>query len=394
MFNVNNQITFELTNRCNARCPLCPRTGKLEGGISLTVANPGFMDISIEMIEKLCQGPSSDFSYCGNFGDPIAHPKAMDIFKLVESNGIRQHINTNGSMQKTAWWTKLGAIKKLKVTFALDGLEDTHSIYRINTSFNKILANAKAYMDNGGKAIWMFIVFEHNQHQVEEARVMSEKLGFHRFIVKLSSRELKMADHKLANGITGAIDLTTITGAVGNYRETKTSPVKQATINGPTVKKYQNTAKMIGKRDVPISCYAINDHKMFIGPDERLVPCCGTASDVHRQIYKKDGVRGRKYGDSFYMFLTEYDVKYDLRKYSTLECLNSYNDNLEILELYWDKRGIRPCNERCGSNLVTEMLEDGEGDRTVMVGGSKESQDFAKAQLKVYKAKRNDKKKE
>jgi hypothetical protein len=72
------------------------------------------------------------------------------------------------------------------------------------------------------------------------------------------------------------------------------------------------------------------------------------------------------------MFLTENNVKYDLNKYNTLEILNSYNENLDILELYWDSRGIHVCNERCGSNLVTEMLED--GDRTVMVGGSIEDQ--------------------
>jgi MoaA/NifB/PqqE/SkfB family radical SAM enzyme len=372
MFNVNNQITFELTNRCNARCPLCPRTGKLEGGISLTVANPGFMDISLEMIEKLCQGPTSDFSYCGNFGDPIAHPKAMDIFKLVESNGIRQHINTNGSMQNTAWWTELGAIKKLKVTFALDGLEDTHSIYRINTDFNKILANAKAYMDNGGKATWMFIVFEHNQHQVEEAKAMATELGFNRFITKLSSREMQIkSSHAEKKGVDPhSIDLTTVTGAKGKYRKTKTSKVKKVVINAPTDPTYQSTVKKVGRKEVPISCYAINDNKMYIGPDEYVVPCCGTASDVHRQMYESNH---RPYDESFYMFLTENNVKYDLNKYDMIEILNSYNESLDVLELYWDSRGIFACNERCGSNLVTEMLED--GDRTVMVGGSKEDQE-------------------
>jgi hypothetical protein len=323
------------------------------------------MDISLELMEKLCQGPTKDFNYCGNFGDPIAHPKAMDIFKLVGSNGIRQHINTNGSIQNTAWWAELGAIKKLKVTFALDGLEDTHSIYRINTDFNKILANAKAYMDSGGRAVWMFIVFEHNQHQVEEAKAMATELGFNRFITKLSSREMKLAQKKKGMDI----DLTTVTGAVGKYRKTKTSKVNKVIINAPTDPTYQSTVKKMGRKEVPISCYAINDSKMYIGPDEYMVPCCGTASDVHRNIYK---MSGRPYDTSFYMFLTENNVKYDLNKYNTLEILNSYNENLDILELYWDSRGIHVCNERCGSNLVTEMLED--GDRTVMVGGSIEDQ--------------------
>jgi hypothetical protein len=324
------------------------------------------MDISLELMEDLCYGPTRDFSYCGNFGDPIAHPKAMGIFKLVGSNGIRQHINTNGSMQNTAWWTELGAIEKLKVTFALDGLEDTHSIYRINTDFNKILANAKAYIDNGGKATWMFIVFEHNQHQVEEAKAMATELGFNRFITKLSSREMQIAESKRGVGI----DLTTVTGAKGNYRKTKTSPIQKVIINAPTDPTYQSTVKKVGRKEVPISCYAINDNKMYIGPDGYIVPCCGTANDVHRQMYDH---HHRPYDTSFYMFLTENNVKYDLNKYDMIEILNSYNESLDVLELYWDSRGIRACNERCGSNLVTEMLED--GDRTVMVGGSRKEQE-------------------
>jgi hypothetical protein len=89
------------------------------------------------------------------------------------------------------------------------------------------------------------------------------------------------------------------------------------------------------------------------------------------------------------MFLTENNVKYDLNKYDMIEILNSYNESLDVLELYWDSRGIFACNERCGSNLVTEMLED--GDRTVMVGGSKEDQEKNLALKDKRKLKRSKK---
>ena len=57
-----------------------------------------------------------------------------------------------------------------KVIFAIDGLEDTNHLYRVNTNFNKIMENAKAFINAGGIARWDFIAFAHNEHQIEEAK--------------------------------------------------------------------------------------------------------------------------------------------------------------------------------------------------------------------------------
>ena len=70
----------------------------------------------------------------------------------------------------------------------LDGLEDTHHLYRISTDFNKIIDNAKAFIGAGGYAKWHMLVFEHNEHQVEEAKQMSEELGFKMFTTKNTTR--------------------------------------------------------------------------------------------------------------------------------------------------------------------------------------------------------------
>ena len=51
----------------------------------------------------------------------------------------------------------------------LDGLEDTNHIYRRYTDWSKIERNAKTFLNAGGKGSWVFIVFKHNEHQVDEA---------------------------------------------------------------------------------------------------------------------------------------------------------------------------------------------------------------------------------
>ena len=55
------------------------------------------------------------------------------------------------------------------------------SIYRVGASYDKIIENAKAFMEGGGNAVWAMIVFKHNQHQIEDARRESERLGFNDF---------------------------------------------------------------------------------------------------------------------------------------------------------------------------------------------------------------------
>ena len=65
-----------------------------------------------------------------------------------------------------------------EIIFAIDGLEDTHSIYRQNTNFEKIINNATAVINSGGVAHWQFIPFKHNQHQIVDVIKLSKKLGF------------------------------------------------------------------------------------------------------------------------------------------------------------------------------------------------------------------------
>ena len=51
--------------------------------------------------------------------------------------------------------------------------------------------NAKTFLDSGGTGSWVFIVFHHNEHQVEEARELSKRWGFDEFIIKKTSRKFE-----------------------------------------------------------------------------------------------------------------------------------------------------------------------------------------------------------
>ena len=59
-------------------------------------------------------------------------------------------------------------------------------VYRVNASYDKIIENARAFIDVGGRAEWRMIVFKHNQHQIEEAEELARKYGFKHFSLQYS----------------------------------------------------------------------------------------------------------------------------------------------------------------------------------------------------------------
>ena len=182
-------VHLEITSKCQAKCPMCPR--RINGG----PMNPFIKldDITLDRFKEwfprqFIQQLNSMFM-CGNLGDPIISRDTMQIFEHLREVNPRMKLSmhTNGSAREQNWWKEL-AKHRVIVTFGIDGLEDTHHLYRISTDFNKIIDNAKAFIGAGGYAKWHMLVFEHNEHQVQEAKQMSEELGFKMFTTKNTTR--------------------------------------------------------------------------------------------------------------------------------------------------------------------------------------------------------------
>jgi sulfatase maturation enzyme AslB (radical SAM superfamily) len=87
-------------------------------------------------------------------------------------------------MNDEKWWNKLAKYIDRSigssVIFSIDGLADTHHLYR-GISYDKVMYNAKSFISSGGNAVWQYIVFKHNQHQIKEAKKECERLGFSEF---------------------------------------------------------------------------------------------------------------------------------------------------------------------------------------------------------------------
>lgn len=176
-------VHLEISTRCNAACPMCPRNSF---GYDEDLGYP-VTDISLAQIKRIF---TTDFvkqlNYIlinGNFGDFITAKDNLDIVEyfVLYNPSIRIEISTNASGGKPGLWEKLGSISNVTVGFALDGLEDTHAIYRRNTNWRTVITNAKKFIAAGGSASWRMINFEHNRHQIDACRQMSRELGFKKF---------------------------------------------------------------------------------------------------------------------------------------------------------------------------------------------------------------------
>lgn len=175
-------LQVEATSKCNAWCPGCSRNKNGYGLADDLVIEDLSSDRFKEVLELLPSLETIDF--CGTFGDAIAAYNIKPLIELAKTHSKKIIVRTNGSLRDIVWWTQFAQLLKEvdhEVWFCLDGLADTHGIYRQGTDFNKIIENAKAFMLAGGIAVWQFIPWAHNEHQIKDCLRLSQELGFKRF---------------------------------------------------------------------------------------------------------------------------------------------------------------------------------------------------------------------
>ena len=182
-------LQVEATSKCNAWCPGCARS---QGGGELR--NGGFElrnglvieDLDINRYsELLAQFPNLEIvDFCGTYGDAIAAANIIELTELTKQHAKKIIIRTNGSLRTVKWWKDYAKLLKdhdHEIWFCLDGLAGVHEIYRQATDFDTIIKNAQAFMSAGGTAVWQFIPWQHNEHQIKDCIRLSQKLGFKRF---------------------------------------------------------------------------------------------------------------------------------------------------------------------------------------------------------------------
>jgi MoaA/NifB/PqqE/SkfB family radical SAM enzyme len=347
-FNELKQIHLEISSNCQASCPMCTRNihGGLENellSVSDWTANRFKTIINQEVLQQV-----ESLYFCGNYGDPLLNKDLLEMieYSVAERHDIDIRIHTNGSLRSKDWWTQLATIlpEKHLVVFALDGLEDTHSLYRIGTDFDMIVRNARAFIAAGGKARWNFITFQHNEHQLESCRELAKEMGFESFHEKQTSRFIGSKEFKVFD-------------RDGTVTHTLLPPGEQkiAFIDRKTVENYKEVIKT-----ATISCQVEDERSIYIDAQGLLWPCCFLAS-VPYQYATPDKLVYNFMNDSTTSLLDA--IKdfggidgLDLRKRSIEEIVNS-----TVWQSMWNKRfedkSILMCARVCGKFPEAEVSQ-------------------------------------
>jgi len=333
-------VHLEISSLCNAECPLCPRNlhgypyngGYVERNLSLSDVKKIFEP---EFLSQL-----NEININGNFGDIVMNPDAVDIITYFRQHNSTCHvsISTNAGARNQEFWTRLAQLN-CRIFFCLDGLEDTHSLYRKNTLYSTVLNNAKVFIQAGGEAWWKMIKFDHNRHQIDIARQLSQDLGFADFqLVDHGRNSSPVFDHQ-----------GNLLHVIGQPKETDFKKIyqKRAASKIP----FGPDGYFGGIPDSvsinPISCQVKAKKSIYITAEGEVYPCCWLGHSPNTY--------GNKHFDQqMYLQIANAQLRPLISRNNALaypldECIKWFDQ----VEATWDKPTFKSgrlstCNEQCG----------------------------------------------
>ena len=381
------RIHVELTNACNAACPMCARFYR---NSPITRPDLELSQITIDQFKKFFPPEIlqqlNKIQFCGTQGDP---GMAKDLYEICEyihlnkPNILAIQLHTNGGMRKPEWWGKFGKLfsyntsfNPWRVVFSIDGLADTNHLYRRNVDWDKLMANAQAFIDNGGIAIWEYLIFKHNEHQVKEAEALSKKMGFKMFIPKaaLGLDNNGYLDPMIARNREGEVEYIIEAPENIEYRNLQ-HPLGQKAVQFYKfdLKKAKEedydrkidhaydtlpSVKNIEELDSSsITCRmqrSKTDQEIFVDNFGRVLPCCYMGTHLNAQYNDFPSLQAIKHMKDY-----GWD-KFDLNQHPLKEIIESGHLN-RVFADSWDKPSIKEgkiayCANTCGRKGMIDRI--------------------------------------
>lgn len=365
MIRDNLKLQIEITPTCNAMCRGCDRfmPGTDIVNPMLPTGKSAHMDFDFFkkiFSEQEIKDKMHVVFFTGAYGDCIMHPRVKEFIRhVLPFSWVR--IETNGGLHSEEWWEDLGD-NRIKVEFALDGTDnDTHSTYRRNVVYDKVLANARAFIKGGGIAIWTMIEHSHNSHQIQDAKKLAEEYGFNEFKLKRS----RISNY---SNLDKSAAKTYDRGVITDVKH-KRIPVKDISIefSEREQNKLQSIEQSIGfesQKDyenfTDITCGWGNNNKFNIDHNGILTQCCRFSS-LYLQSPPKDyvdinhGVNKERSGGYQY-YLDKYEDNWNSLHHNALtDILNHQFFTNDLLESFDNPGGVsrnpritNKCPKYCG----------------------------------------------
>lgn len=175
------QLTIDSSNICQLQCPMCP-TGSKQHDRPTGKANE---ELLMNLLKEI-----GEYLFTINFfnwGEPFINSDVT--FRWISAArrmGIRARVSSNLSLALSdAQIHQICSSGIHDLIVSLDGAtKETYLQYRVNGSFDRVVENLRRVVAErrrlGGKGpriIWQFLVFAHNEHEIDAARKMAHEIG-------------------------------------------------------------------------------------------------------------------------------------------------------------------------------------------------------------------------
>lgn len=324
-------LDIEVTSYCGLKCPGCLRQ---QGEWIQPHLNSERLELDLlkERITRKSLPNLKTINFCGSIDEPMAHPDIQKISEWVTDLGCHLNIATSGSVRNPKFWSRYGSFLHShphSVFFGIDGMGNTSERYRIGSDWELVRNNSRAFIQSGGKAIWQYIAFEWNSHQIEDAKRESSREGFSGFRLIWSHRDRS-----------------------GEMRKGGDDKGESNSVSGPP----QESSPSVLATSIPtrphVSCRYLQSRRLFLNHKGYVIPCCHLNSDTLKLIYGREG------NDDKYRLFWETEGK---------ESINIHHNNFEnildsdyyhgIIESWTDEPFDR-CVSTCAHKNHDEFEDD------------------------------------
>ena len=178
------KLTVDPSTNCILHCPLCP-TGQNNKGRSR--GEMKFFNFK-KLIDEV-GGYLLEIDLF-NWGEPFLNQDIFKMISLCHERRIISRLSSNLNYFPDGYEKKLMESKLNHLVVSLDGItKETYGVYRVGGSIEKVLRTVKKIKKEKEKQnskfpfiTWQFIVFDHNKHEIPQAKKLVKKWGFGRIV--------------------------------------------------------------------------------------------------------------------------------------------------------------------------------------------------------------------
>jgi radical SAM protein with 4Fe4S-binding SPASM domain len=190
-------VSIEPTTSCNLRCPQCP------SGIRSFSRPTGMIDEALN--RKIIDELSPQLAYITYYfqGEPFLNPDFTNMVIYATQHKIFTCTSTNAHYLSPQNCKKVIDSGLSKIIISIDGTtQKSYGKYRIGGSLARVIEGSQNMVEAKKKEksrtpfiVWQFIIFSHNENELEEIEKLSLEIG----VDKLELKTAQVYDFEYGN---------------------------------------------------------------------------------------------------------------------------------------------------------------------------------------------------